>query len=156
MIGTTLLHYRIDSLIGEGGMGVVYKATDMRRERSVANLPFVNLRPDQENEFLCDGMCEALLTALTLLPGLRVPARTSSFAYKGKSEDIRRIGQLGPPATSPHLSGTGLRSAGSAVALSPTQLAVLGSMRRAAVRIDCPPSRRRNRFQLLPLRGEYP
>jgi adenylate cyclase len=61
--------------------------------KSVAVLPFVNLSPDKENEYLSDGITEDLSTALTQVKGLRVPARTSSFAFKGKTEDIRRIGE---------------------------------------------------------------
>jgi len=48
---------------------------------------------DPENEYLNDGITEDLLTALSHLSGLHVPARTSSFAFKGRTEDIRRIGQ---------------------------------------------------------------
>jgi adenylate cyclase len=61
--------------------------------KSVAVLPFVNLSPDKENEYLSDGITEDLSTALTQVKGLRVPARTSSFAFKGKTEDIRKIGE---------------------------------------------------------------
>jgi serine/threonine-protein kinase len=48
---------------------------------------------DPENEYLSDGLTEDLTMAFSRLKGLRVPARTSSFAFKGKNEDIRRIGQ---------------------------------------------------------------
>ncbi|HVA44901.1 MAG TPA: hypothetical protein VNH11_00820, partial [Pirellulales bacterium] len=61
---------------------------------SLAVLPFVNMNADHENEFLSDGISEDLIMALSRLKDLRVPARTSSFAFKGKNEDIRRIGQL--------------------------------------------------------------
>jgi adenylate cyclase len=61
--------------------------------KSVAVLPFVNLSPDKENEYLSDGITEELCTALTQVKGLHVPARTSSFAFKGKTEDIRKIGE---------------------------------------------------------------
>jgi TolB-like protein len=61
--------------------------------KSVAVLPFVNLSPDKENEYLSDGITEELCTALTQVKGLRVPARTSSFVFKGKTEDIRKIGE---------------------------------------------------------------
>jgi TolB-like protein/tetratricopeptide (TPR) repeat protein len=54
----------------------------------------VNMNADNENEFLSDGITEDLIMALSRLKDLRVPARTSSFAFKGKNEDIRRIGQL--------------------------------------------------------------
>jgi serine/threonine-protein kinase len=61
---------------------------------SLAVLPFLNMNADHENEFLSDGITEDLIMALSRLKDLRVPARTSSFAFKGKNEDIRRIGQL--------------------------------------------------------------
>ena len=54
----------------------------------------MNMNADHENEFLSDGITEDLIMALSRLKDLRVPARTSSFAFKGKNEDIRRIGQL--------------------------------------------------------------
>jgi TolB-like protein/class 3 adenylate cyclase/Tfp pilus assembly protein PilF len=62
-------------------------------EKSIAVLPFLNISPDPENEYLSDGLTEDLIMAFSQLKGLRVPARTSSFVFKGKSEDIRQIGQ---------------------------------------------------------------
>ena len=61
--------------------------------KSVAVLPFVNMSSDKENEYLSDGITEDLSTALTQVKGLHVPARTSSFVFKGKTEDIRKIGE---------------------------------------------------------------
>ena len=63
-------------------------------QKSLAVLPFVNMSPDQENEFLCDGITEDMIIALSRVKGLRVPARTSSFVFKNKNEDIRNIGKL--------------------------------------------------------------
>ena len=62
--------------------------------KSVAVLPFVNLSADKGDEYLSDGMTEELINALAKVPGLRVPGRTSCFAFKGKSEaDIfRKVG----------------------------------------------------------------
>jgi TolB-like protein len=60
---------------------------------SVAVVPFLNLTGDPSKEYFSDGMAEELIDALTQVPGLRVPARTSSFAYKGRNVDIRRIAQ---------------------------------------------------------------
>jgi TolB-like protein/class 3 adenylate cyclase len=60
--------------------------------KSVAVLPFVSLSPGRENEFLSDGITEDLITALSQINELRVPAGTSVFAFKGKTEDIRQIG----------------------------------------------------------------
>ena len=59
--------------------------------RSVAVLPLVNLSSDPENEFFGDGIAEEIINALTRVNGLQVTARTSSFAYKGRSEDVRQI-----------------------------------------------------------------
>src|SRR6476646_9198360 len=60
---------------------------------SVAVLPFANMSGDPENEFFGDGMAEEIINALAKLPGLRVAARTSSFMFKGKSHDLRAIGE---------------------------------------------------------------
>ncbi len=60
--------------------------------RSVAVLPFVNMSADAADEYLSDGMTEEIITALSKLSGLRVAARTSSFAFKGKNEAIEKIG----------------------------------------------------------------
>ncbi len=60
---------------------------------SVAVLPFVNLSADPEQEFFCDGMAEEIINALAQVRGLRVVARTSAFAFKGKLEDVREIGR---------------------------------------------------------------
>ncbi|HEV2670306.1 MAG TPA: protein kinase [Gemmatimonadales bacterium] len=62
-------------------------------EHSIAVLPFVNLSADPENGYFCDGMTEEILNALHAVPNLRVTSRTSSFAFKGATEDIRAIGE---------------------------------------------------------------
>jgi TolB-like protein/tetratricopeptide (TPR) repeat protein len=58
---------------------------------SVAVLPFVNMSNDEDNEYFSDGLTETLLHMLTQIPGLKVAARTSSFAFKGKNIGIREI-----------------------------------------------------------------
>ena len=60
---------------------------------SVAVLPFANLSVDPEQEFFCDGMAEEIINALAQVERLRVVARTSAFAFKGKHEDMRVIGR---------------------------------------------------------------
>lgn len=60
---------------------------------SVAVLPFVNLTGDPTKEYFSDGMAEELINELTRMPALKVPARTSSFAYKGRNVDVRQIGR---------------------------------------------------------------
>ena len=61
---------------------------------SIAVLPFANLGGDPEQDYFCEGLAEEILNALTRVPGLRVTARTSSFAFRGKEHDIRRIGHM--------------------------------------------------------------
>jgi adenylate cyclase len=62
--------------------------------KSIAVLPFVNMSADKNDEYLSDGISEELITALSKITGLQVKARTSSFAFKGKNEDIQKIGEL--------------------------------------------------------------
>ena len=62
-------------------------------EKSIAVLAFVNMSNDPENEFFSDGIAEEIINALTKVKALRVASRTSSFAFKGKSEDIGDVGR---------------------------------------------------------------
>jgi serine/threonine-protein kinase len=62
------------------------------RRPAIAVLPFANLSADPEQEYFCDGMAEEILNALAHVRGLRVVARTSSFAFKGRADDVREIG----------------------------------------------------------------
>ena len=61
--------------------------------RSIAVLPFDNMSGDPEQDYFSDGMTEDIITDLSKVPGLLVIARNSSFAYKGKSVDIRIVGR---------------------------------------------------------------
>jgi TolB-like protein len=60
--------------------------------RSVAVLPFTDMSPDRDQEYFGDGIAEEIISALARVDALRVAARTSSFAFKGRSEDIGAIG----------------------------------------------------------------
>jgi len=59
--------------------------------RSIAVLPFANLSTDPANEYFADGITDELTAALDRVPGLRVAARTSAYAYKGKPADIHEV-----------------------------------------------------------------
>jgi TolB-like protein len=61
--------------------------------RSIAVLPFVNMSTDAENEFFSDGLSEEILNSLARIEGMQVVGRTSSFQFKGKSEDLRAVGE---------------------------------------------------------------
>ena len=60
---------------------------------SIAVLPFVNMSDDADNEYFSDGLSEELLNVLAKIPQLHVAGRTSSFAFKGKRDDLRTIGE---------------------------------------------------------------
>jgi serine/threonine-protein kinase len=60
---------------------------------SVAVLPFVNMSPEPEQDYFCDGITEEIVNSLTRVSGLNVIARTSAFQFKGVSVDIRDVGQ---------------------------------------------------------------
>jgi serine/threonine protein kinase/TolB-like protein/cytochrome c-type biogenesis protein CcmH/NrfG len=62
-------------------------------EPSVAVLPFADLSPEKNQEYFSEGMADELLNALAKIQGLRVAARTSSFQFGGKTEDVRVIGR---------------------------------------------------------------
>src|SRR2546421_748877 len=62
-------------------------------EKSIAVLPFVDMSQTKDQEYFCDGISEEILDALAKVEGLRVVARTSSFAFKGKSADASEIAQ---------------------------------------------------------------
>lgn len=61
---------------------------------SIAVLPFVDMSPDRDQEYFSDGLSEELLNAFAQLQGLRVIARTSSFAFKGQNPDARDVGKV--------------------------------------------------------------
>jgi TolB-like protein/tetratricopeptide (TPR) repeat protein/predicted Ser/Thr protein kinase len=60
---------------------------------SIAVLPFRDLSPQRDQDYLCEGLAEALINALAQVKDLKVAALTSSFFFKGKDEDIREIGR---------------------------------------------------------------
>jgi TolB-like protein/Flp pilus assembly protein TadD len=60
--------------------------------QSIAVLPFVDMSPDKDQEYMSDGLSEELLNLLTKIPELRVAARTSSFSYKNKDVKVAQIG----------------------------------------------------------------
>jgi serine/threonine-protein kinase len=79
---------------------------------SVAVLPFANISASPDDEFFADGISEEIMSALARVRGLRVAARTSCFAFKGRATDLREVGeQLGVRAV---LEGS-VRRAGSRV-----------------------------------------
>src|SRR5262249_11200145 len=60
---------------------------------SIAVLPFADMSPSQDQAYLCEGLADELINALTHVDGVRVAARTASFQFRGKGEDVRVVGQ---------------------------------------------------------------
>jgi TolB-like protein/Tfp pilus assembly protein PilF len=69
------------------------KPTQIAHRPSIAVLPFMDMSPQKDQEYFCDGIAEELINALTHIRDLRVVARTSAFAFKGKDLDVRDIGR---------------------------------------------------------------
>jgi TolB-like protein len=67
-------------------------AETVSTEKSIAVLPFVNMSDDAGNEYFSDGISEEILNSLARVKELKVAGRTSSFAFKGKNQDLRQIG----------------------------------------------------------------
>jgi serine/threonine protein kinase/Tfp pilus assembly protein PilF len=64
-----------------------------KEEHSIAVLPFVDMSPNNDQEYFCDGLAEELINALANVKPLRVAARTSAFSFKGEKHDVREIGE---------------------------------------------------------------
>jgi serine/threonine protein kinase len=69
------------------------KAVEKKWKNSIAVLPFADLSPQRDQEYFCDGLAEELINSLSHIHELKVAARTSAFAFRGKDLDIREIGK---------------------------------------------------------------
>jgi len=63
------------------------------RQKAIAVLPLANMSADPENEYFSDGMTEEIINVLARVPGLQVASRSSCFSFKGKTVDIREVGE---------------------------------------------------------------
>ena len=77
---------------GSGSISLI-EPDPIRAPESIAVLPFVDMSPEGDNEYFSDGLTEELLNILAKIQNLQVAGRTSSFAFKGKNEDLRAIGE---------------------------------------------------------------
>ncbi|MGH7531237.1 MAG: BTAD domain-containing putative transcriptional regulator [Gemmatimonadales bacterium] len=80
------------AIVGVYGLREAQLAAPPHDARSVAVLPFVNMSPDPENTYFSDGLSEQIIAMLSRIAGLRVAARTSSFALRDRRLDVRAIG----------------------------------------------------------------
>src|SRR6185369_9767246 len=81
----------VSALRSSSGQSPVVAPQDVGQ--SVAVLPFTNLSASADDAYFADGITEEIINVLASVPGLRVAARTSCFALKGKNEDLRVIGE---------------------------------------------------------------
>jgi serine/threonine-protein kinase len=65
----------------------------VEQQPSIAVLPFANMSRDEDNEYFSDGLAEEIINVLAHIPGLKVIARTSAFAFRGKEQDITKIAE---------------------------------------------------------------
>jgi len=63
-----------------------------RAAKSVAVLPFADMSPEKDQDYFTEGIAEEIINALSKIQALRVASRSSSFAFKGKNQDIREVG----------------------------------------------------------------
>jgi TolB-like protein/Tfp pilus assembly protein PilF/predicted Ser/Thr protein kinase len=82
------------------------------QQPSIAVLPFANMSADRDNEYFSDGLAEEIINLLAHIPTLKVIARSSAFAFKGKNEDVRRIAETLGVA---HVLEGGVRKAGNRI-----------------------------------------
>ncbi|MEO0436945.1 MAG: adenylyl cyclase, partial [Pseudomonadota bacterium] len=80
--------------LSSGASALLGGASAVAAEPSIAVLPFADLSPDNNQEYFADGISEELLNVLAKVDGMKVAGRTSSFAFKGRNEDLREIGRV--------------------------------------------------------------
>jgi len=102
---------------------------------SIAVLAFANLTADKENEYFGDGLAEEIINALAQVPGLKVIARTSAFAFKGKNDDVRRIAQA---LSVNHVLEGSVRRAGDRVRVTAQLIAAMDGAQLWSERYDRP------------------
>src|SRR5687768_16790909 len=89
--------YRFAATIAATQAEIVAEAPAPAHDVSaIAVLPFADMSPGRDQDYLCEGLAEELINALTHVDGLRVAARTASFQFRGAGADVREVGrQLG-------------------------------------------------------------
>ncbi len=78
---------------GSAGQMGLNGTVEAETQPSIAVLPFTDMSPEHDQEYLCDGLTEELINALTHVRELRVASRTSAFQFKGREIDVREIGR---------------------------------------------------------------
>jgi TolB-like protein len=80
----------VSGIAADDEVGCTLRAPDAS---AIAVLPFVNMSPDGDHGYLCEGLAEELINALSHVDGVRVAARTASFQFRGAVADLRAVGR---------------------------------------------------------------
>jgi serine/threonine protein kinase/Flp pilus assembly protein TadD len=75
------------------GDGATIVTAQHRAVRSIAVLPFADMSPAKDQDYFCEGIAEEIINALAKVEALQVASRSSAFAFKGKNQDIRQVGE---------------------------------------------------------------
>ena len=90
-VSVALIASRLRSLRADSG--ATESAAPQDQLSSVAVLPFVDMSPERDQDYFCDGVADEITNALGHLQGVRVAARTSAFQFKDRAQDIREVGR---------------------------------------------------------------
>jgi serine/threonine-protein kinase len=90
-VRTALENYQVSTSSTTSSSGWKVRQASPKQAR-IGVLPFADMSPQKDQEYFCDGIAEEILGALAQLPCVFVASRTSSFRFKGSSQDIRSIG----------------------------------------------------------------
>lgn len=85
LLGLVVLYFLADKFL--------VPSTSAARKKSIVVLPFTDMSSSADKEYFSDGLTEELITRLSQIEGLSVVGRTSAFQFKGKNQDVRRIGE---------------------------------------------------------------
>ncbi|HET7871164.1 MAG TPA: protein kinase [Terriglobales bacterium] len=81
------------NLVASPTRAVSSSSTKTRKMTALAVLPFLDMSPEQDQEYFCDGVAEEIISALAKVENLRVVSRSSSFVFRGKTPDLKLIGE---------------------------------------------------------------
>ncbi|MFC4722386.1 hypothetical protein ACFO5O_08635 [Geojedonia litorea] len=92
-LGIAIILLAINLFNDKNATTVTESGTNAKVDKSIAVLAFADMSQEKDQEYFSDGISEEILNLLAKIPDLKVISRTSSFSYKGKEQNIQKIGQ---------------------------------------------------------------